>query len=260
MRGKKIAEPVEEAIYALRQEHLSPAKAREKMKADTALMAEYPLPSERSFKRYFHSKGRKPKAQPAWGITQAPAEEIALVQPVLRAVLVASEGRASGFTKAEAAMVARVARAATGLRPWFVWRIAASYLLAEEQARPAAKAALDLLLAFRPWESPAMMQTFTDWTLAYRPKWWGLERRVISAEDAPRGYPVGVTPGAKPRGKSGPLLVGVIVRAAPGRRRPMNIAVILATEIEADLGWTPSLKNEAAPHKKEAQSEQTRER
>jgi len=238
MRGKKTAKDILEAIDELsRAKGLSPKQIEKLMRQNVKLLDGRPAPSLTTIKRQLRPVGPKRETLPAWSITEADAAEIDLVQPVLRAVLVGTEGRISNFTAAEAAWVARVRHGASGLRPWFAWRIAAAYLLAEERGRPADKAALDTLMIFRPWDSREAMSAFEDWTLAHRPEWWGLERGPAPALPLIHGKPA---------------ISGLVIRAPAGGLRPMNVAAILATEIEVDLGWAWGGQPPPAPAKTEA--------
>lgn len=114
-----------------------------------------------------------PEAEPS------PAE-VAAVMPVMAAVAEHAEGRVTGLTKRQAALVCRVRAAAPTLAPWFVYRVALAYQRREARKEPTED--LDLMLAWEPWRLPTRYRLFEKWVRRNRPRWVGGHTTLVPRE------------------------------------------------------------------------------
>lgn len=127
--------------HRLLRDGLRPEGVRE------ALLALFPageVPSLRTVQRW-HERLRGEGDW--WSFAEAPAEDAAVIFPVLRAVAMASEGRVARISNQHAAMILRIARAAPGIPAIEAYFLAGDYL----DSPPEYISNLDLFLAFAGW-------------------------------------------------------------------------------------------------------------
>lgn len=168
---------------------------------DVLALLEAKIPDERTIRRRIAESKLLDTSGP-WTLARASGGVAALVLPVLGAVLDHTQGRVAGLTKEQAKWVVKVRRAAPGLDPWYVWRVAAAYQVADQKGTDADRESLDALLAFAPWRSLEAAERFREWASRAHPDWFTLERFVI----APAGMPFGAKD-TRPLGNAAGLLV-----------------------------------------------------
>lgn len=147
-QGATTPDDVIEAITDLTHRTRGPAEIAKLLSED----GEYRhlrgrIPKLRTIKKYAAlAKKGLPGASVPWRFTDAPADEVPLVMPVVAAVIEKSAGRVREISKAEAALVARIVRAAPDVPPWTAYRLARRIL-----ADPDAAGDVQIELALKPW-------------------------------------------------------------------------------------------------------------
>jgi hypothetical protein len=95
-----------------------------------------------------------------WSLLDADFDEAELVPPVLAAIILVTSADVSTITRAEAAAVARVRRAAPTLDLYASFLVARLYLVAQEHANDRLKLELDLYLGLQPWRSQELLDAY----------------------------------------------------------------------------------------------------
>jgi hypothetical protein len=106
------------------------------------------LPTLRTFQMIV-KEARPPDPSGPWSLADAEAGDVALVLPVLAAVVAKTQGSRQHITRAEAEWLVKLRGAYPDLDPWLAYRLARLYMARVD--RREATVDLDLYLAAAPW-------------------------------------------------------------------------------------------------------------
>ena len=122
------------------------------------------VPSSRTIQRAVKAMKKAEKSSEEgkgdWSLLSADAEDCELVLPVLKSVVVETEGRQTTISARVASLVVKIRRVAPDVDPWDVYEFARRYFKNVDADEPTAK--YDLALAFEIWRGPAAMARFLD--------------------------------------------------------------------------------------------------
>jgi hypothetical protein len=155
-RGRSVDPDVRSAIQGGGSKGLSPGEIHTALSQDPDFYGR--VPSLRTVQRIL-SEGRPRDTSGRWTIQSNDGDRVRVVLDALAAVIEQTRGRVNGFTKEEADWIARLDRAAPGLPPFELWRIARLYIGRLSRNEPTDD--LDALLAFAPWRGE--LGTWTSW-------------------------------------------------------------------------------------------------
>ena len=166
LQGRPASPDVTDAITDLTLRGYGPAEIERKMGEDPSFRGR--VPKLRTVKKYAALAKRGPASEP-WSLIDAPADELPAIVPVVAAVIERSEGRVRNVSKREAAIVARILRAAPKVPPWDAYRLARRVV-----ADPDVERDVTEYLGFEPWTDDGRAR----YEHAYRERW--VRHRLIA--------------------------------------------------------------------------------